>query len=322
MKILILGAAAGGGFPQWNSNDQTARRARAGDPATPALTQSSIAVSIDETRWVLFNASPDLRQQINDNAALHPRPGDSLRASPVAAVALTNADVDHVAGLLNLRESQPLAIYAHPRVLGVLAHNDIFNVLNPASVARRPLALDQWQSLRTQGGADLGLALRPFAVTGKAPLWLEDQNAPLATTVGETLGFEISDGAQSFFYVPGCAAITSDLERRLRHAALVLFDGTLWRDDEMIVGGFGAKTGRRMGHVSCSGPDGSITAFSGLSVARKVFIHINNTNPLLIHGSPERSEAEAAGWEIAFDGMEIALERADEARDSRAVAPA
>lgn len=309
MKILVLGAAAGGGFPQWNSNDATARRVRAG--ALTPMTQSSIAVSADGRRWVLFNASPDLRQQINDNVALHPGPDDGLRASPLAAVVLTNADVDHVAGLLNLRESQKLALYGHPRVLEVLARNSIFNVLSPVFVDRRPLRPGGWENILDQSGQTLGIMVKAFPVPGKIALWLEDATAPsLGTTDGDTLGLEISDGKRSFFYIPGCAAMPADLAQRLKGASLVFFDGTLWRDDEMLVAGVGTKTGQRMGHMSCSGPQGAMAAFQGLQVGRKIFIHLNNTNPLLVEGSAERRMAEAAGWEIAHDGMEIVLERA------------
>jgi pyrroloquinoline quinone biosynthesis protein B len=311
VKILVLGAAAGGGFPQWNSNDWAARRVRAGDPSVLPMTQSSIAVSAGGRKWVLFNASPDLRQQINDNEALHPRLGDDLRASPLTAVVLTNADVDHVAGLLNLRESQPLALYGHPRVLDVLARNSIFNVLSPVFVTRRPLYPGDWEEIRDQQNRPLGIAVRAFSVPGKIALWLEDATMPgLGTAEGDTLGLEISDGTRSFFYIPGCAAFTPDLENRLTGASLVFFDGTLWRDDEMVAAGIGSKTGQRMGHMSCSGPDGAMAAFGDLHVSRKIFIHINNTNPLLIKGSPERVAAQAAGWEVAYDGMEIALERA------------
>lgn len=311
VKILVLGAAAGGGFPQWNSNDATAQRVRAGDPAVRPLTQSSIAVSADGERWVLFNASPDLRQQINDNAALQPGKQDGLRASPLAAVVLTNADVDHVAGLLNLRESQALALYGHPRVLDVLGRNSIFDVLSATFVDRRPLRPDRWEQILAQGEQDLGIVVRAFPVPGKIALWLEDSAAPdLGTAEGDTLGLEISDGDRSFFYIPGCAAMSPDLEKRLADASLVFFDGTLWRDDEMIAAGVGTKTGRRMGHMSCDGADGTIAAFQSLCVTRKIFIHINNTNPLLIQDSPERRMAKMAGWEVAYDGMEIVLERA------------
>ena len=308
MKILVLGAAAGGGFPQWNSNDAAARRARAGDRAAKPMTQSSIAVSHDSKRWVLFNASPDLRQQINHNSWLHPAAQAPIRSSPIASVVLTNADVDHVAGLLNLRESHPLSLYGHPRVLDVLARNSIFNVLNPAYVARRPLDIDKQVEIRDSGGEGLGIAVTTFSVPGKVALWLEDATVPnLGTAQGDTVGVKISDGTVSFFYIPGCAAMTNDLAQRLQGAALVFFDGTLWRDDEMIAAGLGSKNGRRMGHMSCSGPDGTIAAFSKLDVARKFFIHINNSNPLLLFDSAERREARLEGWEIAMDGMEIDL---------------
>jgi pyrroloquinoline quinone biosynthesis protein B len=308
VKILILGAAAGGGFPQWNSNDAAARRARAGDPAAKPMTQSSIAVSRDGERWILFNASPDLRQQINDNSSLHPAAHAPLRSSPIASVVLTNADVDHVAGLLNLRESQPLSLYGHPRVLDVLARNSIFNVLNPAYVTRRPLATDDDVEICDFSGEGLGITVTTFAVPGKVALWLEDPAAlDLGTVPGDAVGVKISCGAASFFYIPGCAAMTNDLAQRLQGATLVFFDGTLWRDDEMIAAGVGSKTGRRMGHMSCSGPDGTIAAFRDLGVARKFFIHLNNTNPLLLFDSAERREAQLEGWGVAIDGMEIEL---------------
>lgn len=304
MKILVLGAAAGGGFPQWNGNDDIARRARAGE--LPSRTQSSIAVSADGRRWVLFNASPDLRQQIHDNAQLHPAADAPLRASPIAAVVLTNADVDHVAGLLNLRERQPLALYGHERVLDVLARNSIFNVLDPDFVARRTLPASDDMPLHDQSGALLGLNVHAFTVPGKVALWLEDASQPgFGTADGDTLGLRISDDAgNSFFYIPACAAMTPELAARLTGAALVFFDGTLWRDDEMIVAGVGSKTGARMGHMSC---DATIAAFAPLNVKRRVFIHINNTNPLFVTGSAARAEAKAAGWDIAEDGQEITL---------------
>jgi pyrroloquinoline quinone biosynthesis protein B len=308
LHILVLGAAAGGGFPQWNTNDATARRARQGDPNVSPQTQSSIAVSVDQKNWVLFNASPDLPQQIKDNRPLQPAADDPPRSSPIAAVVLTNADVDHVAGLLNLRESQPLSVYGHARVLDVLAGNSIFNVLHPAFVERRALPLDGPTSVRDKAGRELGIAVTAFAVPGKVALWLENANAANhGATEGDIIGLKISAGDLVFYYIPGCAAMTPDLAERLQGAACVLFDGTLWRDDEMITAGVSAKSGRRMGHMSCSGPDGTIAAFRDLNVARKLFIHINNTNPLLIAGSEERREAQASGWDIAQDGMEIRL---------------
>ncbi len=309
LRILVLGSAAGGGFPQWNSNDDASRRARAGDPAAPPRSQSSLAVSVDDRRWVVFNASPDLRQQINDNPRLHPRAGP--RDSPIVAVVLTNGDVDHIAGLLTLREAHPFAVYATGRVLSVLRENSIFNVLNPAFVARRRMALDQAFAVAGPDGEPTGIVVEPFAVPGKVALYLEDAAAGpnFGTEPEDTVGLAISseDGASRFFYVPGCAAVPDDLAARLRGAPLALFDGTLWRDDEMIAAGIGTKTGRRMGHISLSGPDGSIAAFAPLDVGRKVFVHINNSNPILLADSPERAAAEAAGWEVAHDGMEVTL---------------
>lgn len=308
MRILILGAAAGGGFPQWNTNDNTARRARSGDPLTMPQTQSSIAVSADGKRWVLFNASPDLPQQIRENRQLHPAASDPLRSSPIASVVLTNADIDHITGLLTLRESQPLSLYGHARVLDMLGRNSIFDVLNPAFMDRRPLALDSATVLKDQAGQELGITVTAFAVPGKVALWLEDADAPgLGTALGDTIGLSFSAGSGSAHYIPACAAMVPELAARLRGSDCVLFDGTLWRDDEMISAGVGSKTGKRMGHMSCDGPDGSISAFRDLNVARKFFIHINNTNPLLIADSNERREARTAGWEIAHDGMEILL---------------
>jgi pyrroloquinoline quinone biosynthesis protein B len=309
LHVLVLGSAAGGGFPQWNSNDSASRRARTGDPCARPRTQASLAVSADAVRWVVLNASPDLRQQINERPQLHPAAGAGVRASPIAAAVLTSADIDNVAGLLSLRESQPLIVNAHERILAALARNSVFNVLHPDFVTHRSLRLEQSVELTDSAGSLLGVAIRPFAVPGKVALWLEEpETTGFGTTTGDNIGLEVSSpGSPAFFYVPGAAAVTPDLVERLRGAELVFFDGTLWRDDEMITQGAGTKTGHRMGHQSCSGPQGTIAAFAELGVRRKVFIHINNTNPLLLDDAPERAEANAAGWEVAYDGMEIAL---------------
>ena len=309
MRIKVLGAAAGGGYPQWNCNHPNSRRARSSDPAAQQRTQSSIAVSVDGDHWFLFNASPDLRQQINENDVLHPREG--LRHSPIQGVVLTNADVDHIAGLLNLRESQPLRLYGTNKVLDVLQSNSVFNVLNPKFVERIPLSLDVPLQLQLPNGVATGLVVVPFAVPGKVALWLEEKNKDVAlAAVGEdTIALEIRNANQEiqFFYIPGCAEMTNDLTDRLRGAPLVFFDGTLWRDDEMIRDDVGIKTGKRMGHMSMSGDDGSIAAFDNLRVKRKVFIHINTTNPVLLEDSDQRKFATKAGWEVSYDGMEINL---------------
>jgi pyrroloquinoline quinone biosynthesis protein B len=307
MFIRVLGSAAGGGYPQWNCNHPNSRRAREKDPNAPARTQSSIAVSSDGRQWVLFNTSPDLRQQINDNDVLHP--SGALRASPIQAAVLTNADVDHVAGLLNLRESQAFNLYATPRVLSVLEANTIFNVLNPKFVSRRPIALDEEFEIVRPDGESLELRVLPFAVPGKVALWLEDEHSGenFGTVDEDTIALEVRDknGVTKFFYMPACARMTDDLAARIRGADLIFFDGTLWVDDEMVRDGVGVKTGHRMGHLSVSGEDGTIAALRDLEIKRKVFIHINTTNPILISDTEERKIAESAGWEVSYDGMQI-----------------
>jgi len=307
MRLIVLGAAAGGGFPQWNCNCDTCGRAWNG--ATPPQTQASLAVSADGERWVLLNASPDLRAQILATPALQPR--RSGRDSPIAGAVLTNGDVDAVAGLLTLRESWPLALYATPRVLDVLHANSIFNVLAAEQVARRPMLPGAPLDLAAKDGTPLGLRVEAFTVPGKVALYLEDAaiEQHLAQRSEDTIGLMIAAPAtgKRFYYVPGCAALDGELAARLANAPLLFFDGTLWQDDEMIRAGLGAKTGRRMGHLSVSGAAGSMAALAPLGVKRKLFIHINNTNPILCLGSPERQGVEAAGWEVARDGLEIEL---------------
>jgi pyrroloquinoline quinone biosynthesis protein B len=309
LRVLILGAAAGGGFPQWNSNNEASRRARRGDSSACPSSQSSVAVTADGRNWLVLNASPDIRQQINDNPPLHPKEG--VRHSPIACVMLTNGDVDHVAGLLTLRESQPLVLYATDRVLSALKQNKIFDVLNPEFVDRIALMLESPTNLTAKDGTPLGLTVEAFPVPGKVALYLEDPTAGenFGTAEGDTIGLKVSNRADGkhFFYVPGCAALPESLHSRLAGAPLVLFDGTLWRDDEMLVQHAGTKTGKRMGHLSMSGENGTMAAFAPLGIERKIFIHINNTNPVLLADSPERKEVEAAGWEVAYDGMEIEL---------------
>jgi pyrroloquinoline quinone biosynthesis protein B len=305
--LIVLGAAAGGGFPQWNCNCINCRRARAGDPAALPRTQSSLAVSADGERFVLFNASPDLRQQIAATPALQPR-GDG-RHSPIAAAVLTSGDIDHVAGLLTMRESQPFSLYATERVHAALRANSIFNALGVA-VARRPLALDRAEEIVDREGTAIGVRVTPFAVPGKVALYLEDPGAgpDFGTQPGDTIALEIAarEGGRAY-YIPACAAFTPALAERIAGARAVLFDGTLWDDAEMLAAGLGKKSGRRMGHMSMAGEGGSIAAFQRLAVGRKIFVHINNTNPVLLDDSAERALAERAGWEIAFDGMEIDL---------------
>ena len=299
LRILVLGSAAGGGFPQWNCRCPVCGLAWAGDRRVAPRTQSSLAVSADGERWLLLNASPDLRQQILATPDLQPRKAG--RHSPIAAVILSNGDVDHIAGLLTLREGQPFSIYATEAVLKGHEENPIFRVLDPALVPRTPSALDA--PIQTS----LGLEVTAFAVPGKVPLYQEDAKVRVGDETDTTVGLRIAGAGAHFFYIPGCASVTPALLARLDGAPLLFFDGTTYTDDEMMRLGLSQKTARRMGHVAMSGSDGSLGAFEGAKIGRKIYVHINNTNPVLVEGSAERRAVEAAGWEVAFDGMEIVL---------------
>jgi pyrroloquinoline quinone biosynthesis protein B len=298
MKIIILGSAAGGGFPQWNCRCPNCRLAWAGDPRVSPRTQSSLAVSVDGQRWILINASPDLRQQILATPALHPRQGS--RDTPIVAVVLTNGDVDHVAGLLTLRERQPFALHASAQLHAMLDADPVFGVLDRGLVPRHPMALGEMSEIA-------GLAVTPFAVPGKVPLFLESGEVEIGVETEMTVGLEIQAGGRRAIYVPGCATVTPALQERVAGADLLLFDGTTFTDDEMPRLGLSPKTAARMGHVAMSGPEGSLATLEGVAVGRKVYLHINNTNPVLVEGSPEREIVEAAGWRVAHDGLEIVL---------------
>ena len=270
-----------------------------GDPRAKPRTQSSLAISADGIHWLLLNASPDLRQQIIDTPALHPVSGK--RHSPIFGVYLTNGDVDHVAGLLTMRESQAFAVYGSTLILGELARSSLFGVLNPALVPRIPVEIDQTRDVGH------GISITPFAVPGKTPLYLEGAAVEIGQETETTIGLEIVARGKQAFYIPGCARMTPALKARIAGADALLFDGTTYTDDEMVVLGLSQKTAWRMGHMAMSGAAGSIAALRDVDAGRKIFVHVNNTNPALIDGSPERLAVGQAGWDVAFDGMEIDL---------------
>lgn len=310
MLIKVLGSSAGGGFPQWNCNCHNCVAVRAGTPGFKARTQSSLAVSRDGENWALLNASPDLREQLNATRELHANPKYGPRHSPIKAVVLTNGDVDHIAGLINLREAQAFSIYGTDRVLSVISGNSIFQILKPEIVPRIRLPLGEVLPL-SGAGVDLGLTVESFAVPGKIALYLEDASAgaDFGTQEGDTIGIKITDPAagKSFFYIPGCAKIDEPLAARLKGASVVFFDGTLFTEDEMLEQGLMPKTGSRMGHINMSGENGSIAAFSKLGVGRLIYVHINNSNPALNENSDARKAIEGAGWEVGYDGLEVRL---------------
>jgi pyrroloquinoline quinone biosynthesis protein B len=216
-------------------------------------------------------------------------------------VVLTNADIDHIGGLLTLREGHRFTIHATEDTLNVLKLNPVFDVLAADAVARRELAI----GVKQQISGDL--AVECFMVPGKLPLYLEGAAPDTKLKSGNTVGVKVSAAAKSFYYIPGCAELDDDTRARIANAALVFFDGTLWSDDEMIVSGTGHKTGRRMGHMPVGGADGSLAAFKELGVKRLVYTHMNNTNPMLIDGSEQHRAVVAAGAETGYDGLEIVL---------------
>jgi pyrroloquinoline quinone biosynthesis protein B len=259
--------------------------------------QASVAVRGDPGGWLLVGASPDLRQQIQDNPQLHPRLEG--RDSPIASVVLIGADIDAIAGLLVLRERQKLRLYAPRPILDLLAANCVFDVLDPALVQR--IAIAPLQPTPCGGGMTLTLLPMP----GKVPLYLEDR-AATQPEPGPTYAALVQASGRSIIVAPACADITEAVRSQLRQADVLFFDGTLFDDDEMIAAGVGQKTGRRMGHVPIGGPDGSLARLADLP-GRRIYLHINNTNPILLAGSPERLQVEAARFEVAYDGMEIRL---------------
>jgi len=295
LRAIVLGAAAGGGFPQWNCRCAGCLLARAGDPRARSRTQASVAVSGNDKDWILLNASPDLTAQIHATPALHPR--ESARHSPISAVVLTGGEVDQVAGLLSLRERHNFAIYGTARVLATLSDNPIFAALDASAVRREPVTFDRPFLLPGEREGRL------FAAPGKGPLYLE---SAVAGKLEEfTAGIELKKDGRSLVFVPGADSITPAMQRLAAEADLLFFDGTLFTDDEMIRAGMGSKTGHRMGHAPIKGADGSLHAFQ--TARKRVYLHINNTNPILIEGSPEYQAVRSAGWDVAYDGMEFKL---------------
>lgn len=308
LRVVVLGAAAGGGVPQWNCGCGVCRAARTEHPEIRS-TQASVAVSTDGEHWFLVNASPDLRQQVTATPQLHPKPG-ALRHSPISGVILTNGEIDAITGLLSMREGSPFAIYAHPKVLAILKSNSIFDVLREENVRRVAIDVDTPFTPQLRDGTPSGLEILPFAVSGTSAWYLRDKAHPGGTeSTGDTLGLKITDTASGkyLYVITACAGVDDALKARLRGAPLVLFDGTVWRDDEMIVQGLSQKTGQSMGHIAMSGEQGAITALADADIGRKIFLHINNSNPAWLHHSIERQALERAGWQIPADGMEIVL---------------
>jgi pyrroloquinoline quinone biosynthesis protein B len=297
VRARILGSAAGGGFPQWNCRCPTCQAARGG--AARPRTQSSLAVRGADGPWLLANASPDLRQQLE---GLDAGPVDGPRATPVAGVLLTDAEIDHTAGLLLLRESSaPLRVYGSDAVRRALT--DGFPVLPMLD----PFCGVEWQTLepgRPLAVADSSLTVEWFATGGDAPRYLGGAGGDV-----EGAGLVFRDRATGgvLTYAPGLARLDGAVLDRLAASDAVLVDGTFWRDDELARLGISDRTAGQMGHVPLSGTDGTLAALARLERPRRVLVHINNTNPILLERSPERDAVERTGVEIGADGLELEL---------------
>jgi pyrroloquinoline quinone biosynthesis protein B len=301
MRARVLGSAAGGGVPQWNCACENCALARNGDTRVKARTQDSIAVAAGSgERWLLINASPDILRQIQGFGALWPR---ARRGTPISAVALTNGDLDHVLGLFSLREWEPLRVLATARVTaGLVEHNAMMRTLARTS--------DQvvWKKLeigRELVLDDVGVGVTALASSGKLPVHLVGLTAP---SEEDNVALRIRDLSTSRALVVATALGTLDgVDALVEGADAVFFDGTFWGDDELVVQGLGSARARDMAHVPVGGKEGSLARLANVRAARRVYTHINNTNPILRDGSPERAAVERAGWDIAFDGMEISL---------------
>jgi pyrroloquinoline quinone biosynthesis protein B len=298
VHVRILGSAAGGGFPQWNCRCPTCAAARDGVRARPR-TQSSLAVRGGEGPWFLVNASPDARQQLE---TITDPQVDGVRSPPIAGVLLTDAEIDHTAGLMLLRESAtPVRVYGADGVERALRQG--YPVL---SILERYCGLE-WHTLQPERAWALegsSLTVEPFDVGGDAPRYLDGSDVQLGAS---GLVFRDRAGGGGVTYVPGLAWLDDGVFARFAASDLVLVDGTFWREDELALLGISARSAREMGHLPLSGPGGTLEALARLERPRKVLVHINNTNPILLEDSPERAAVLRAGVEVAYDGLEVVL---------------
>lgn len=295
MWVRVLGAAAGGGFPQWNCNCPQCRAVRDGSRPCHPLTQSSVVVSADYRRWFLLNASPDIHAQIESFPALHPR---GIRDSPLQAVLLTDAELDHTLGLLLLREAARLEVHATEAVHETLCRGtSLLQILGAYTHV-------EWRQVATGTEVSLtdGLSYQAFEVP-------TDKRTRFGVGKESVVGYRITDErtGRVLVYLPGVQELTASVRAQLEGCTCLLFDGTCWQDDELIRLGIAGKTSREMGHLPIGGADGSLKQLASLSIERKIYIHINNTNPILLEDAPERRIVEESGLEVAVDGLELEI---------------
>jgi pyrroloquinoline quinone biosynthesis protein B len=308
MLLKTLGSAAGGAFPQWNCACRNCSSVRAGMFAGKPRSQAQLAVSGDGRTWFLLGASPDLRAQVESTPVLHPANG--IRQSPIAGVVLASADLDHVLGLLLLRELQPLRAYATASIRRILREdNSTFHMLNRADPQvewidykpRKPFAL------LSPTGEDSRLHIEAVSLGARYPSYVSSQRAAELVPGEASLGLIISHQGKSAGYFPAAPQIDEALLKMLDTLDLLFFDGTFWSDDELVRIQGSGQTAVQMGHVPVSSPDGSLHRLASLRKPRKIFVHVNNTNPMLDEAGPEFREVREAGWEVAEDGWQFEL---------------
>ncbi len=311
MRIVALGSAAGGGFPQWNCACCNCSRFRTGKLRSQARSQAQVLVSVGASEYFLVNASPDLRTQILSTPLLVP--AKAPRHTPVAGVLLTSADVDSVAGLLHLREFQPLRIYATASVRRIVQEeNRIFRVLNRSNPPAiwQDLQLSAWFPLEPASDSSSGvgpLRCRVIALGKAYPDYVSEELRRSLPASEAVIGLMLEEGNKRAFYAPALPGGSEEWKECARSSDVCLLDGTFWRDDELVSTGVGTKTAREIGHIPLSGKGGMFEQMGPATGGRRILIHINNTNPILDEDSPECREVRDAGWEIAYDGMQIDL---------------
>jgi pyrroloquinoline quinone biosynthesis protein B len=304
MRIQILGSAAGGRFPQWNCGCGNCVAVREKKFSGKARTQAQLALSADGSTWFLAGASPDLAFQIESSPELHPR---ALRDSPVAGVVLGSADLDHVVGLLLLRELQPLRVYAAPSILRILREeNSMFGMLNRVEpqVVWTSMNSGALFPLLSADGKDSGLRCEVCYLSGRYPKYVRTNTANLARDEATAALFFESASGKRIAYVPAVGSLSDALLEKIHRADLLLFDGTFWSDDELPRVQGSGETAHQMGHIPV---EESLRLLKNIKVGRKMFVHLNNTNPILNEASPEHQAVRQAGWEVAEDNWQLEL---------------
>ncbi len=307
MRVKILGSAAGGGFPQWNCACSNCRRLREGTLHGSARTQVQVALSSNNSNWYLLSASPDLPRQIEGFPKLHP--SARSRETPIAAVVLPGADLDQLLGLILHRESQPLRVYATPSIQKIIMENNIIFAMVRKQISWDDVIPGREFELVSISGTNSGIRCLPFALTGNYPHYVSQEQAASFPADQALLGLRLqhSSGGGTVVYMPGMPTIEESWLEHLENCDLLLIDGTFWTDEELIRIQGGGRTARQMGHLPVSGPGGSLEQLSRLKRPRKIYIHVNNTNPILDEDSPEYQQVRQAGSEIAQDGAEFEL---------------